>query len=558
MAQSFARSPNQLARKRLSKPDYDSPSKQLFKDLEVALQQIQLHEVEEHKVRAYERRSFYGYLDQLDEQRASVDFAALDAATARHNAIRQEAEKELHEYYKNLEEEERKRREEEERRVREKQAREKAERERREREEAEKREAARRAKEEADREADRKAAEARANAEAEERARKEREHTAALAKAERERKEKDEADKKAGEEKEKKEADERAKAAQVQAAPTPARPAPGATSLTPQLEAHHKRYLEIHRKLKEFRHTFWDECKKNKAVKEPVGDFRRLIKASVGQLVETTAENPMANRQPTTAIRDVLDKALRLQTPPVKLADFLLEPNAAGNVTTAPSTLIYCLSIFSKAIVFQLSNESGVNPKAAEPAGILVATIFANPSFHPATDVSLIDIILAKLHAACPVLFGILPGPNAENTLQGRQRLGWRQENKTFIATGRHYERVTGIGAGFASITLRNFSKSKNKAPVPPPAYWQALANILNTPPQQVQPTHLLVLKGMLENTADRFVTFYSTAAVAALRRALKDFPQSLPESVRKSPACNSLMLLPETLKRDKNFSLFE
>ena len=530
-----------------------------MKDLERALEQIHVHESEEHKVYAYQRRSWYDQLDQRDQQRAFRDFAALDEATARHEQLRNEAEKELQKYYREVEEEERRKKEAEERRIKEQQAREKADRERKEREEAARRAAAaQKAKEEAER----KAAEARAKAEAEERVRKEREDTAAREKAEQERKAKEVAEKEAAEERARKEAEERAKQAQLATPAAPATTAP-ATSTTQasssaELEAKHRRYLEIHQNLKKFRRTFWEECKKNKDIKTAVGDLRRTIKTAVGQLVEITSENPGANRAPTLTIRKKLMEALKINAPSVPLNEFMADQLSSNPPPQVPAILVYALNIFSKAVISQFSNESGVNPRAAEPAGILVANVFANPDNQYSNGdikLPLIDILLAKYHMVCPVLFGI-SGP--ESTTQGKLRIGWRREAGALVTEHRHGERQQGLGAGFAAVSLRNFAKSANKNPYPPSHYWESFANIVNTPSHQVQPTHLLVLKGMIENSCDRFIMFFNVAGIAALRYVFGDWIPRLPAGLRKHPACEALILLPETLERDRNIRIFD
>ena len=71
------------------------------------------------------------------------------------------------------------------------------------------------------------------------------------------------------------------------AVPTAAQPtkrAPSHTNLDPGRLAEHQRYMEIHRKLKELRKGMLDQVKQNPAMKEIMGNVRRAIKQSVGQL----------------------------------------------------------------------------------------------------------------------------------------------------------------------------------------------------------------------------------------------------------------------------------
>jgi len=111
---------------------------------------------------------------------------------------------------------------------------------------------------------------------------------------------------------------------------------------------------------------------------------------------------------------------------------------------------------------------------------------------------------------------------------------------------------MTGLGAGFAALALRDFSKSKSRNPFPPSHYWHAMACIVNTPPNQVTQTHFIVLKAMIENSIPRFIGYYGQAAKAALRKAIVEFPQQSPRSVGAS----GLSTLVTTLKRDLHLSL--
>ena len=264
-------------------------------DLERALNQTQIHEAELHKVYNYQQRLFQENLDKLDRKRAQEDIAAIDAATSRHETVRKEAEAELHRYYEEVERQERLKREDEERRLRQQQAQAKAEAERKAKEEAER--IARIDKEQA---AARKAAEEKVKAEQAEH--QKREEALAQEKAEEERKQKAEqekarlirqaVDKKAAE-----------AAAQAAAKEKQVVRSQGQTSTvsTSENEAQHQRYLQIHQNLKRFRKEFWAECKKDTNLKSKVGDMRRAIKTSVGQLTDTKG----ANRQPVrSSIRD--------------------------------------------------------------------------------------------------------------------------------------------------------------------------------------------------------------------------------------------------------------
>lgn len=259
------------------------------------------------------------------------------------------------------------------------------------------------------------------------------------------------------------------------------------------------------------------------------------------------------------------------------MSDFLPAHLDLGDNGTkmVPSLVIYLLSIFSKSLIEAFVGECAVNPKAAEPIGTLAAQIFSMTELQterntssptsatglPSTQ-SMIPILMCKFHAAAPILFGI---SGSESTTAGRLRLGWRrdriddsdQSKKAFVTQNKHYDRLTGLGVGYASIALRNFSKARFTNPWPPVHFWASLAHIVNTAPQEVQTSHMILLKNMLENNAtERFVLFFGAAGIAALRQAVVEFPKLLPEDIREKQVTKSVQLMVEGWRKDNHFSL--
>ena len=244
---------------------------------------------------------------------------------------------------------------------------------------------------------------------------------------------------------------------------------------------------------------------------------------------------------------------MSVPSPPVNVRDFVAYPTPAVEPAQAPSMMIYAVNMLSKRLVEQWSTEAAIATSRAEAIGVVAAKIFSAPEFL-FDGISMVDILLAKLHAACPVLFGIY-GP--ENTKQGRLRLGWRQQQGSFVSENQHFERMNGLGAGFTSISLRNFARARErKNPVPPIYFWEAVAGIVNVPPQAVTVTHLIVLKSLLRHCSEHFIQFYDVAAVALMRKALVQWPATLPPATQKTPQCDALRLLPETLAKEEHLSL--
>ena len=211
---------------------------------------------------------------------------------------------------------------------------------------------------------------------------------------------------------------------------------------------------------------------------------------------------------------------------------------------------IYLLNIFSKSVISQFISEQSNKSKSADPVGVIAVTIFATPVFKLGNEVPLTDILLAKLHKTCPVIFGI---SGDQSTARGRARIGWQNLDGAWIAEQRHIERQSGLAAGYAALSLRDFSRSKNKNPFPNAHYWRAVACIVDTPPQEIQPTHFVVLKGLLDGFVPRFIAFYGQAAMAALRNALVEFPAKAQGAAKTS--AGQMSVLEEVLERDLRVS---
>ena len=127
-------------------------------------------------------------------------------------------------------------------------------------------------------------------------------------------------------------------------------------------------------------------------------------------------------------------------------------------------------------------------------------------------------------------------------------------ESGVFVRDQEHYDRNSGLGAGFAAMTLRDFSKSKNRNPAPNRIYWESLARILNTPAGEVQSTHCVVLKAMIAHSVPRVLSMFGGAGLAALRQALVYFPNEkgpVDESGKKVPAAVALVAMPLVLQRE-------
>jgi nucleoporin GLE1 len=337
------------------------------------------------------------------------------------------------------------------------------------------------------------------------------------------------------------------------------------TSPMQQRQSIHADFRALHLRLKAMRKQVLDECKQGpiKGLKNQVSDWRRSIGKCCGQLSPTNKEG---NRRAMKEVENILDAAGQVQPQPmVDASQFVV--NNPGNVVSGPASgiTVYLLNILAKKIVAQFGYEAAINPASADPIGIMAVATFANVKYQ-INGTPLIDILWAKYHRACPALFGI----NApETTDDGRKMLGWAQEDdertgkRIWVSGEAHYSRMRGLAAGFAALTLRDFSKSTKKSPVPNHLYWEAVARIVNMKalPQQQTASQYAVLKGLTDVTfIPRAIDFWGKIVMAVLHAAFVELPRSATPQNRSNVNFNGclkqLESMPEILQRDLFISL--
>ncbi|KAM3510987.1 hypothetical protein MY11210_005386 [Beauveria gryllotalpidicola] len=314
----------------------------------------------------------------------------------------------------------------------------------------------------------------------------------------------------------------------------------------PKPSASTERYLQIHQELKRLRTSLQAEAKvPGSPLKGSMGTYRREIRVSIGQLTSGRGANALPIKKITTALDDALQQ--KVPSPLVEVSKFVVDARqpvegAAHNDATLPALFIYLMNICAKGIINQFISECGANSKAANPIGVFAVQIFSMPEFQW-RGASLIDILMAKFRVACPVLFGL---SGNDKTERGRLALGWRKDGPSWITEQSHNDRMAGLAAGYAAVSLRDFSRSVKKNPYPPTHYWKTLAGIVNCPASQTSNTQYIVVRHLIDGHEQQFLNFYGNAAVAALRLALVEFPKKAPGN---TPAAGSLQALAEVLK---------
>ncbi|KAI5291941.1 hypothetical protein KEM52_006732 [Ascosphaera acerosa] len=519
----------------------DSPSRQLMAELSAELEQMRIQSFEMKLVKAHERRAYYESLDQFEKSREASYNSAHDAADAAKEVVRRGAMEVLEKHMLKLEEKRRK--EEERKREKEEKARRKEEERRRKQQEEEERQKARQREERRKQEEQEKRLR-----EEEERKRRQEEEAKKKQQAAEEikrRKEKEAQEKAATQAKKEEEAKQTTTPTATSTVPL------GATRRSPEELQLHERYLQIHQKLKEFRKWMAEQAKLDANLKKLMGEGRRTIKKCTGQLVP---EDKKANKTPTQQVASILANALTVPAPTVDIRDFIAVPSPAvlsASTTQVPALFIYLLNMFTKAVIAQLIAEASVKPKTAEPLGIYVAQILSAEGLC-FQGTSMMDVLLAKYHVVCPVLFGFY-GP--EDTAAGKEALGWwREEGRargSFVPRQQHEERMIGLASGFAALALRNFSKAKRRNPLPNAHFWAAVAHVLEPPPAEVQDTHLYVLNALLRHSAPRVVGFWGDYGWQLLRYATVDFLAGIPGK-EHATARNTVDLLRLTWANEK------
>ncbi|KAK5110346.1 hypothetical protein LTR62_006054 [Meristemomyces frigidus] len=298
---------------------------------------------------------------------------------------------------------------------------------------------------------------------------------------------------------------------------------PGLVSTTEQRQAQHQKYIDLWKRLKEFRKTTEEQCDKAgfRIAGEKLGDLKRTMKLQVS-LVNKFEK--AANKQYLIKSEAILQQAMSVPGPTVDIRKYLPSLPPADLASTIdpqyPSLVLYLLSHFAKNVIRQLITESGNDLEHADPLGIMLIQVFSNPKWQW-NGHSLIDVLWAKYHVVLPQIFGI-PGPEVENDEDAR--------------------RIIGLAAGFSAFTLRDFSKSRNRNPAPNAMWWQSVARIVNLPAGQTQRMHYVMLKAMIEEYAPRILTLFGGAGKALLRTMVKKFPEKGPRT--KQGPCPEVLAL--------------
>ncbi|KAF2856298.1 hypothetical protein T440DRAFT_463641 [Plenodomus tracheiphilus IPT5] len=376
--------------------------------------------------------------------------------------------------------------------------------------------------------------------------------------AERQKKDKDEADRKAHDHATAAQKAQQQQEAQQQAAarippttttPTQAaapKPAASQASVS-NAEQIHAKYLQLHAQMKKFRVEFQNEHKqKTSPLKGPVGDARREIRVRLGQI---TVERPDSVAAIKRLRLNCFDIALNTRGPMIDIRPYIISqpiPPLANEAEAAyPAFLLYVWICFEKSLLKQFEKEAASEDgRTIQEIGLIAASLLSDPKYMW-RGIPLSDIILAKFHRVCPPLFGIRGNMN---TAQGQDRLGWRLIDKNPPSAESYSQRLRGLGAGYAAMSLRSFN---GKAPaIPMSEYWRALVSICNTPSEDLWPGHFALIGGLVRDYYKKFLAQYGVPARGVLRRAVLELPARAP--ARCKDAAGTVSVLAEGWKKER------
>ncbi|KAF2447990.1 hypothetical protein P171DRAFT_429576 [Karstenula rhodostoma CBS 690.94] len=324
-----------------------------------------------------------------------------------------------------------------------------------------------------------------------------------------------------------------AKPPPAQALATPSAPAVAApiptsapsTSLAPSADIVevHKKYLTLHRSMKQFRKQFLAAHKHpTDPLKNIIGEARRNMNKRMGQITVDIEDS----KKTIKSIRaECFDVAISAGGPMIDVRPYLISHQITNDADAQyPELLLYLWIMFEKYLVKQWSHEaSKEDGRIITQLSLIAASLYLDTKYMSKGTVTMTDTLLAKLHRVCPMLFGI-----RGNTKTDRAGLGLDKVQPNEADHNAYLQRMFGVGAGYAALTHRKFAQKPPAIPIS--EYWRAVVLICNTPAEALYPAHFMTLQGLLRDNVRKFLATYGVAAKAVLRRATFDLPNRVPE----------------------------
>lgn len=309
------------------------------------------------------------------------------------------------------------------------------------------------------------------------------------------------------------------------------------TAASADVEIIHTKYMELHRRMKEFWKPFKKECATpGNPMKALVGDLRRDMRKCISQVSTSRQDSKLI----ITKLRALFATARNAGGPTVDIRPFIISreipPISDDSQAQYPAILLYAFICFEKFVIKQFASEAANDDgRVTIELGAIAASLLMDKDL-VWNGVPLIDLILAKYHSACPILFGVR---GDMKTVDGMRRLGCFSAGQQ-IPTNDYHERMLGLGRGFAAMSLRLVVAPA----IPLSEYWRLVARLCNTPEDAIYTGHFYVLKGLVRDHVKKIVQLYGRPGMALLRYACSAFPKRAP--ARAKAAAGIVSCLPD------------
>lgn len=210
-------------------------------------------------------------------------------------------------------------------------------------------------------------------------------------------------------------------------------------------------------------------------------------------------------------IKNVMSQLITADGPKVSASNYIFTPPLED--FQVPVAFIWTANELAKMAVRQVVQECTSKPEAADPIGVVVAAVFADPKYLVGGK-SFVDIFVARFLKRNPILMGE-DGP--DNTAADKIRLGMKEGEIEDAYVGR----IQALTAGYAAIAGRDFGVSKLVNPYPTFNLWFLLASLLNKSPEKLTNAHYFVMNTILQLGTKKLLGIYGVQAKKLVELAI-------------------------------------
>lgn len=268
------------------------------------------------------------------------------------------------------------------------------------------------------------------------------------------------------------------------------------------------------------------------ANKEKIAD----IKANIVLPVTETAANKRVLMNFKRKIRSRLGQLTNSRSQLLAILDDL---SAAFHEAKGVSHEIYlwALNFCSKNILDQAEAEVSVSLDRANPLGLLCCYLLCE---FP----ELKELLIARFIKKCPFIIGYTC---SLGTPEGMKDMGWRKGEDP----GQYSERMAGITATWAIITISQPLKNTYVHPYPIQHTWKFISRMLNTPVGRLTDGHFAVVGGWWDVASKVFAEAFGKQGIKVLETICIQWPALVQD--KKFGAARRLELIGEQFNQNRS-----